>query len=200
MTVVRRLARPMLASMFLVGGANALRDPGPRAEGAAKIGPKIASVLNQGPGPSLPEDPESLVRINAAIHLGAGTLLALGKFPRLSAAALAATLIPTTYAGHAFWEESEQGAKKGQQVHFFKNLSLLGGLLIAAVDTEGKASLPRKARRAAKTSKRASKSARRELRAQAKAARQGASSAGRRAALASERTRRKGQAKLHAVS
>jgi hypothetical protein len=69
--------------------------------------------------------------------VGAGSLLAIGRLPRLSALALAASLVPTTAAGHRFWER--KGAdRKEQQVHFFKNVSLFGGLLLAALDTEGK--------------------------------------------------------------
>ena len=80
----------------------------------------------------------------------AGTMLALGKFPRLASTALAASLVPTTLAGHRFWEETDPEAKQAQQIHFFKNVGLLGGLLIAAADTEGKPSLGWRGRKAAK--------------------------------------------------
>ena len=53
-------------------------------------------------------------------------------------------------AGHRFWEESDPTQKKNQQLHFFKNLATLGGLLLAAVDTEGKPGVAWRARRAAK--------------------------------------------------
>lgn len=86
----------------------------------------------------LPNDPELGVRINGAVMLGAGTLFATGKFPRTSAALLAASMVPTTLAGHAFWKESEPQAKQAQQIQFFKNLSMLGSLILAAVDTDGK--------------------------------------------------------------
>ena len=36
-----------------------------------------------------------------------------------------------------------------QRIHFFKNASMLGGLLLAAVDTEGKPGVAWRARRAA---------------------------------------------------
>ena len=64
-------------------------------------------------------------------------MLALNKFPRLASTALAASLVPTTLAGHRFWEETDEQQRAQQQVHFFKNVSLLGGLMIAAADTEG---------------------------------------------------------------
>ena len=37
MTVVRRLARPMLAAVFIQGGIDSLRHPGGRAEAAGPV-------------------------------------------------------------------------------------------------------------------------------------------------------------------
>jgi hypothetical protein len=77
-------------------------------------------------------------------------LLAIGKFRRLAALALIGSLIPTTLAGHRFWEEADEAKRAQQQIHFLKNLGLLGGLILAAVDTEGAPSLGWKARRRAR--------------------------------------------------
>jgi uncharacterized membrane protein YphA (DoxX/SURF4 family) len=63
-----------------------------------------------------------------------GTLLALGRAPRLSALALAGSLIPTTLAGHAYWTVEDPAARKQQRIHFHKNMALIGGLLFAALD------------------------------------------------------------------
>ena len=82
----------------------------------------------------LPDDTESIVRLNAAVQALAGTTLALGKLPRLSAAVLAGSLVPTTAAGHRFWEEETPQGKAMQRTHFLKNLAILGGLIIAATD------------------------------------------------------------------
>jgi uncharacterized membrane protein YphA (DoxX/SURF4 family) len=149
MMVVRRIARPMVASMFVLGGIDALRHPEPKAPAAAKVGPDLAEAAPI----DLPTDPTELVRINGAVQVVAGSLLAVGKLPRVSALALAGSLVPTTLAGHRFWEETDPQAKQQQQIHFFKNVSMLGGLLLAAVDTSGKPSLGWRARKAAKTAK-----------------------------------------------
>ena len=135
MPVSRTLARPLLASMFVMGGADALLNPEPKAGKAKDVGPKVAAPFG------LPEDPETLVKINGAVQLGAGALLALGKLPRLASLALAASLVPTTLAGHRFWDETDDRARAMQRIQFFKNISMLGGLLLAAVDTEGRPSL-----------------------------------------------------------
>ncbi len=165
MSVVRRIGRPMLAAMFVYGGLDQLRHPGGRAETAAPVIDKLAPVLR------LPDDRELLVRVNGATMAGAGSLLALGRLPRLSAAVLAASLVPTTLAAHRFWEQDDPAQRAQQKLHFLKNLGMLGGLLIAAVDTEGRPGLPWRARRAAKDAGRTARSAKRELRHAAHAAR-----------------------------
>ena len=97
---------------------------------------------------------EQAVRVNGAVQMAAGTLLALGRFPRLSALALAATLVPTTLAGHRFWEADEETDQAQQRIHFLKNLSMFGGLLIAAADTAGRPSVAWRTRHAARTARR----------------------------------------------
>jgi uncharacterized membrane protein YphA (DoxX/SURF4 family) len=137
MSLVRRIARPMLASMFITGGLDGFLHP----EGRAKVAESVARPLAQWI-PGLPaDDPVTLVRINSALMCGAGTLLALGRVPRLAALAVAGTLAPTTVAGHRFWEYEDPEQRRNQRTQFFKNLSMLGGLLIAAADTEGRPSV-----------------------------------------------------------
>jgi len=141
MSLLRRVARPMLASMFVLGGVDAVRTPRPKVGAAEDVAPPVAARI-----PGLQDqDTETLVRINGGVQVAGGTLLALGRFPRLSALALAASLVPTTLAGHRFWEH--EGADRQQQMlHFFKNVSMLGGLLLASVDTEGEPGLAWRAR------------------------------------------------------
>jgi hypothetical protein len=80
------------------------------------------------------------VRAKAASDVVAGLALATGHLTRPAATLLAAGLVPTTFAGHPFWGvEKEERAQ--QQTQFLKNLGLLGGLLLAAADTEGRPSL-----------------------------------------------------------
>jgi putative oxidoreductase len=144
MTLVRRLARPCLAAMFVTGGIDALRAPASKVPVADPIAPRIAEKL-----PYLPEDTEQLVKINGAVQVGAGLMLATGRLPRLSSALLAGSLVPTTLAGHRFWEEEDETRRAQQRIHFFKNLSMLGGLMLAAVDTEGRPGLAWRAQHAA---------------------------------------------------
>ena len=102
----------------------------------------------------LPTDPATLVRINSGVQIAGALTLATGRAPRLSAAVLAATLLPTTAAGHRFWEVDDKAQRTQQQLHFFKNVSLAGGLIIAAGDTDGKPGVAWRARRAVKDTRR----------------------------------------------
>ncbi|MFJ3703978.1 MULTISPECIES: DoxX family protein [Streptomyces] len=144
MAILRKVARPLLASVFISGGLRTLRDPHSVAGAAEPVARPVSARV-----PKLPDDTVRLVRINSAVQVGAGVLLATGRLPRASALALAASLVPTTLAGHAWWKTQEPEERARQQVQFTKNLSLLGGLLIAAADTHGKPSLAYRSRAAA---------------------------------------------------
>jgi putative oxidoreductase len=139
MKPVRTAARALLASIFVVSGVKILLDPESKVPTAKRVtdrvGPLIAKIDSR-----LPTDARSLVRAKAAADVTAGLLLASGKLTRPAAAVLAAGLVPTTLAGHPFWTmpQPERGV---HQTNFLKNLGLLGGLLLAAADTEGKPSI-----------------------------------------------------------
>ena len=115
-TPVRAVGRVALAAMFITGGADAMLAPGPRTTKAAELG--------------VPLDPELAVRVNGAAMLAAGVALALGLWPRLAAGVLAGTLVPTTLAGHPYWQLDDPAARRQQRTHFYKNVGLFGGALL----------------------------------------------------------------------
>ncbi|WP_433827810.1 DoxX family membrane protein [Actinoplanes sp. CA-015351] len=140
MKPVRSAARAMLASIFVISGARVLIQPGEgRIAAARRVTDPITPLLEKA-DPRLPTDPATLVRVKAAADIVAGLALATGRFTRPAAAVLAAGLVPTTLAGHPFWAAAKED-RANQQIHFLKNLGLLGGLLLAAADTEGKPGL-----------------------------------------------------------
>jgi uncharacterized membrane protein YphA (DoxX/SURF4 family) len=98
----------------------------------------------------LPKDAAQWVKIVGGVKVVAGALFALGRFPRLSALLLGATAVPTALAQSRFWEATDPEDKANQTKHFLHNLGLFGGLLIAAVDTQGRPSVGYRARRAAR--------------------------------------------------
>lgn len=125
---LRPAARILTGSTYVLLGFDALRAPGARVDLAA---PVLAAVRKAVP---LPADDVLVVRGNAAVQVLAGTLLALGRAPRLSALALAGSLIPTTLAGHAYWTAEDPAARKMQRIQFHKNMAMIGGLLFAVLD------------------------------------------------------------------
>jgi putative oxidoreductase len=172
MNLIRLVARPMLASTFVYGGVNALRNAAALAPAAKPVNDEIRGIADKvAPSVPVPKDDVTLVRINAGVQVVAGLGLATGRAPRLSSLALAATVLPTTLAGHPFWQVKDKGARAQQMTHFFKNVSMLGGLVIAAVDTEGKPGVAWRAQHAVGSAKREGKHLRREAKAQAKIAR-----------------------------
>ena len=125
---LRPAARVLTGSTYVLLGFDAFRAPGGRVDQAS---PVLAAIRKVAP---LPEDDELVVRGNAAVQVVGGALLALGLAPRLSALALAGSLIPTTLAGHAYWTIEDPAVRKLQRIQFHKNMAMIGGLLFAALD------------------------------------------------------------------
>jgi uncharacterized membrane protein YphA (DoxX/SURF4 family) len=146
--LIRRIARPMLSAVFISRGVDALRSPKPAAD-AARPTLEGLSKLPDPVGTNIPSNAETVARVNAAVQIGGGLLLATGKLPRVASAALALTVVPGSLGGHRFWSESDPQRKADERRAFLTDVSLIGGLIIAAVDTEGKPSLGWRGRRAA---------------------------------------------------
>lgn len=154
----------MLSGVFVLSGARSVANPEPFVTRAKQVTDRVTPLL-EGAHPRLATDPATMVRVNGAVQLLGGLLLASGRLTRPAAAALAASLVPTTLAGHAFWTEPDSAQRRQHEIHFLKNLGLLGGLLLAVADTAGRPGLRwrtakavqqgrRSARRAVRTARR----------------------------------------------
>jgi uncharacterized membrane protein YphA (DoxX/SURF4 family)/uncharacterized protein YdbL (DUF1318 family) len=139
----------MLSAVFIGRGVEALRSPKPAAE-AAKPTLDGLSKLPDPVGPNVPSDPETVAKITAAVQIGGGLLLATGKLPRVASAALALSVVPGSLGAHSFWSETDPERKAEERRAFLTDISLIGGLIIASVDTEGRPSLGWRGRRAAR--------------------------------------------------
>jgi uncharacterized membrane protein YphA (DoxX/SURF4 family) len=139
----------MLSAVFISRGIDALRSPKPAAD-AARPTLEGLSKLPDPVGTNVPSNAETVARVNAAVQIGGGLLLASGKLPRLASAALAFTVVPGSLGGHTFWSETDPQRKADERRAFLTDVSLIGGLIIAAVDTEGRPSLGWRGRRAAR--------------------------------------------------
>jgi uncharacterized membrane protein YphA (DoxX/SURF4 family) len=131
----------MLAGMFIYGGLDSARQPDTKVKAADKVVGDLAGRFDA-------VETHDLVRVNGIVQVVAGAALALGVLARPAALVLAGSLVPTTLAGHRFWEEDDPAARRQQTIHVLKNAAMMGGLLLAAADTGGRPSLPWRARRA----------------------------------------------------
>lgn len=138
----------MLSAVFISRGVESLRSPKPAADATRQTLDGL-SKLPDPVGTNVPSDAETVAKVNAAVQIGGGLLLATGKFPRVASIALAASVVPGSLGGNAFWNQSDPQRKSEERKAFITDISLLGGLIIAAVDTEGKPSLGWRGRRAA---------------------------------------------------
>lgn len=170
--LLRRLARPLLASKFVLDGVDAIKNPGPHKVLADTVYPITSKV------PQLAtKDADTLVRIHGGIQIGAGVLLGLNKLPRLSALTLAATMVPVAMA-----DKSSGGKDLDARRRLAEDASTVGALLLAAADTEGRPGLGWRAQHRVEHTAAATRRTRRQARLAVKAAKaeaQGAAKAAR---------------------
>jgi uncharacterized membrane protein YphA (DoxX/SURF4 family) len=165
----------MLGAIFVVSGVRVVLNPDAKVDTAKRITDRVGPLIER-VDPRLPRDARTLVRLKAGTDVVAGLLLGSGRFTRPAAAVLAANLVPTTIAGHSFWTMS-QPERSQHEAHFLKNLGLLGGLLLAAADTQGKPGLGYRTSHAVERSQRSVRRAVRTARREAKIARRSAAAA-----------------------
>jgi len=120
----------MIASIYVIAGYQTMRSPERVVKQADPVVRALAEYVD-----FVPDDTEQAVRVSGAVQVAGGALLAVGWVPRVAALALAATLIPTTAAGHRFWEYDDPQERAQHRIQFLKNLSMLGGLLMVAADS-----------------------------------------------------------------
>ena len=130
MKLAHNFARRLLAPMFVAGGLDAYRNPEGKASKADTVTAPVAAALG------LPDDTTAFVRANGAVQVVGGVMLGSGVYPRLAALMLAGSLVPTTLAGHPFWDIADPKDRAAQRTQFLKNLAMLGGLLLVIVDRE----------------------------------------------------------------
>ena len=135
MSFVRFLARPMLASSFVLAGMDKLKNAD---DTATQLSPLLRRAAV-----SLPfqTNEKVLARVIGGAQVGAGVCLALGKASRLAATVLAGISALNAYVE---WRSADISSKEGRDARrkqLLKNVSLTGGVLLASVDTAGKPSL-----------------------------------------------------------
>lgn len=142
MSVLRFVARSMLASYFVLNGVRALARPEDLAPATApiaeKLMPKLSAALPESARAFVPTDATGLAKLNGLLQIVGGASLATGFFRRVGAGVLAVTTVPNLLAANPLTKGPGQAAA---QAEFGTNVALLGGVLLAAQDTEGKPTL-----------------------------------------------------------
>ncbi|GAA3295450.1 DoxX family protein [Arthrobacter citreus] len=139
MSVVRMLARPLLATGFIAAGVDRLRDADQTAE---QLRPTLNRVGGMVPSASaVTGNPQLVAKVLGATQVGAGALLALGKLPRLSGVLLAGTAVLNAVVEYKNADTDTPDERKARRAGLLKNLSLIGAVLLVAVDTNGRPGL-----------------------------------------------------------
>ena len=122
------IARILLMLLFLIFGWRKLTDYGGTvanfAQGAVPL-PALAGV------------------IAIVAELGAGIAISLGIVTRPVAILLALYTFATALLGHHFWT-MEGPARAAGEINFFKNMSIMGGLLLLYLTGAGRYSIDNK--------------------------------------------------------
>lgn len=144
--LVRLIARPLLASWFVAEGVSAVRHPSDHAQRMDITWRRLAARTE------LPDPPDldglrTIVKVHGAAMAAAGVCLGLGKAPRLAAFSLAALTVPLTAMDYPRPPREGTGSRPSpaeraeRRGRFLRNLSLIGGALLAGLDRHGKPSL-----------------------------------------------------------
>lgn len=139
----RRIARPLLASWFVTEGIDALRSPSPRAEQVRNTWGRLASRGHITQPPPV-DQLITIARVHGAATVVAGIMLAIGRAPRLAACSLAVLTVPLAVMD-APMRDRRSGRGTADLAHrtgsFARDLSLIGGAALAALDSNGRPSI-----------------------------------------------------------
>jgi uncharacterized membrane protein YphA (DoxX/SURF4 family) len=152
MTLIRKIARPLLGATFIYDGVEKLRKPDEAAEELSAALNDISGFVPQ--AEQLAAKPRLTAQVLGGVEVAAGVALALGKFPRAAAFTLSGAHKLNAYAEYRSADLQSPGDEVVQRKMLLKNISILGGLSLAMVDLNGRPSL---AWRAEHVSKRAKK-------------------------------------------
>lgn len=149
--MIRKIARPMLASAFVASGADMVKNSDQHRDGTQEMLTKLRGFLPAQYAHYIPNDPDMVTKALGGTQAASASLLALGKAPRLTSATLAALTVPSMLSRYAFWNTQDEKEKQERRNGLVTNVALLGGLMIASADTQGKPGLAWRAEHASKT-------------------------------------------------
>lgn len=129
----------MLASFYVVNGVNAIRKPDEFVAAAEPISRCVVPAAQRivpSAAHYIPQDTAAIVRVSGAVQVAGGLMLATGLARRFGAGLLTASMVPHVAAANPLSVPTAERPEVFSK--FIKNVALLGGVLLAAQDTEGK--------------------------------------------------------------
>lgn len=115
MDIVFLIARLLFVPLLVVSGLGHLRHKDMLAGFARSAGAPASDLM---------------VPLSGVAMIAGAVALALGVWVDLAALGLILTLIPITWFMHAYWKIDDPQERSAQQVHFNKNIAVIGGLLV----------------------------------------------------------------------
>jgi len=143
--MIRALARPLLASWFVYEGVRDALEPDERAQVAE---PVVAPLLHEAGATEV--STADVVRVHGAVTALTATVLAFSRTPRSAGVALTGLAAASAAVYTPFWRLPEGPERDAMRGEFFKNLSLVGGAMLAATAGHSASHIKRKKARKAK--------------------------------------------------
>lgn len=139
MALVRRIARPLLAAPFVFEGVRTVLRPEREIDVYPQAFDAVDSSLAKTSAPGF-LDSRTIVRAAGAVAAGAGLMYATNRCPRTAAAALLLTTSVGWAGRKKVWEL--RGEERTQEIQaILTDAGLLGAVLLAVVDHDGRPSL-----------------------------------------------------------
>lgn len=144
MSLVRFVARSLVAGVFIVDGVKKVTHPDDVAEDAeqftSSVTPLIQRVAPAGYSSWVPEDARTWVRGAGVAQIAGGAMFALGIGRRLGALVLAGTSV-LNVAIALPGKDASKAQKEAARPELLTHLALLGSTVLAAQDLQGRPSL-----------------------------------------------------------
>ena len=132
--LLRKIARPLLATWFIRDGLDAARHPGVHVVTARSAVDQATNAL--GRAPLTDRQLRTIVQLHGGLTVAAGFSLAVGRTPRVAALTLAALSLPLAVAEQPFTSGPRSRADRTEP--FVRRLGAIGAALLAGVDYEGR--------------------------------------------------------------
>ena len=137
--LLRRIARPLLASWFVTEGLDAVRVPSRHVAFARPALDALLAQTGDGPRPSEAQL-RMIVQVHGAVTALAGLALAFGKAPRTAAFLLAALTLPiaATSLPLGKGDKPSPEVRHERRARLVRSVAFTGAALLAGADYEGR--------------------------------------------------------------